>query len=653
MGLEKLVGYIIDQYNKGHSFAQIKEFLIRNNYPPQIVEQAISTAQNSISSQRGSIQSFVEKHLNEGFDADSIRRYLTAYGYPYSEIEKAINSSSPATLGVNHHIDISTKTFMILLILVLVVVGSGFFFMGSGGEKKALLDYNIKTLDKSVKQGSEIRFTHSFKNIGGKKDYDVFVEYFIQNIKDYNVVHRSQETIGIDTLQTSNGIFPIEEDYPPGEYILKAIVTYEDKEARAYDSFEIISSSDDLPQASCTDGIKNQNEKGIDCGGPCAPCSDEPQASCSDGIKNQGEKGVDCGGPCSPCPSCSDGVKNQGEKGIDCGGPCAPCSDEPQASCSDGIKNQGEKGIDCGGPCAPCSDEPQASCSDGIKNQGEKGVDCGGPCSPCTTYETDLSDNQIISEVKKIESDYKKGVSMCQAIQSDVRRDDCFLALATGRLNMSNICDNIASNSKADICYVHFMKLNDFTVCDKIYESFLKRSCKSYENMEGLMNNKDESEEKDTDGNFSSTNETLTDTGQNATNKTSAQERWDEMSKETIGLEDQDELLDIVNDMADKTPTENCNEFGCFNRNFENCTKARFTHDLNMSSTYIHQILGQENEKCKVSTRVTLNRETSLIGKSMICRLNNSMGFETVFNQTLRGLGINSSCSGDLAENYR
>ncbi|MDI3543768.1 MAG: hypothetical protein PWQ28_49 [Candidatus Woesearchaeota archaeon] len=71
--------------------------------------------------------------------------------------------------------------------------------------------------------------------------------------------------------------------------------------------------------------------------------------TCFDGIQNQGEEGVDCGGPCSPCPSCFDGIQNQGEEGIDCGGPCSPCP-----SCFDGIQNQGEEGIDCGGPCPPC-----------------------------------------------------------------------------------------------------------------------------------------------------------------------------------------------------------------------------------------------------------------------------------------------------------
>ncbi|MDP4999802.1 MAG: M43 family zinc metalloprotease [Saprospiraceae bacterium] len=124
--------------------------------------------------------------------------------------------------------------------------------------------------------------------------------------------------------------------------------------------------------ATCNDGIRNQGETGIDCGGPCTAC-----ATCNDGIQNQGETGIDCGGPCTACVSCTDGIQNQGETGVDCGGPCAPCG-----TCTDGIQNQGETGVDCGGPCTPCP-----SCEDGILNQGEEGVDCGGPCAPCPTCE--------------------------------------------------------------------------------------------------------------------------------------------------------------------------------------------------------------------------------------------------------------------------
>ncbi len=74
----------------------------------------------------------------------------------------------------------------------------------------------------------------------------------------------------------------------------------------------------------CTDGIQNGNETGVDCGGDCAPCSGG--ATCSDGVQNGNETGVDCGGSCPACPTCSDGIQNGNETGVDCGGDCSPCT---------------------------------------------------------------------------------------------------------------------------------------------------------------------------------------------------------------------------------------------------------------------------------------------------------------------------------------
>ena len=50
----------------------------------------------------------------------------------------------------------------------------------------------------------------------------------------------------------------------------------------------------------CTDGIQNGDETGVDCGGTnCDPCQVNP--TCNDGIQNGDETGVDCGGSCTPC----------------------------------------------------------------------------------------------------------------------------------------------------------------------------------------------------------------------------------------------------------------------------------------------------------------------------------------------------------------
>jgi hypothetical protein len=114
-----------------------------------------------------------------------------------------------------------------------------------------------------------------------------------------------------------------------------------------------------------------------------------PIATCFDGIRDchdgACETDVDQGGPCkTENASCFDGIKNQNEEGVDCGGVCPPCLTRPQkASCFDALVNchdgACETGVDCGGPCPPCL----PTCSDGVQNQGETGVDCGGACPPC------------------------------------------------------------------------------------------------------------------------------------------------------------------------------------------------------------------------------------------------------------------------------
>jgi uncharacterized protein (TIGR02145 family) len=89
----------------------------------------------------------------------------------------------------------------------------------------------------------------------------------------------------------------------------------------------------------------------------CSADQEEP-ATCSDGIQNGTETGVDCGGAsCPACPieaTCSDGIQNGTETGVDCGGAsCPACPIEP--TCSDGIQNGTETGVDCGGAtCLAC-----------------------------------------------------------------------------------------------------------------------------------------------------------------------------------------------------------------------------------------------------------------------------------------------------------
>lgn len=132
----------------------------------------------------------------------------------------------------------------------------------------------------------------------------------------------------------------------------------------------------------CYDGILNNNEWRVDCGGPnCQECD-----PCTDGIWDpfRGETWRDCGGDCGPCPPCANGIQDGDETGIDCGGSCGGC----ELLCNDGLLNGNEDFVDCqeddpdeDESCPLCPE-----CDDGIMNGSEVGIDCGGAnCAVCCT----------------------------------------------------------------------------------------------------------------------------------------------------------------------------------------------------------------------------------------------------------------------------
>jgi hypothetical protein len=111
-------------------------------------------------------------------------------------------------------------------------------------------------------------------------------------------------------------------------------------------------------------------ETAKNCGGPCRPCDEG--AACK--VHQDCLQGVCTGGVCQP-PTCSDNTRNNNETGIDCGGP-PNC---PRCPAGQGCKvgSDCESSVCWAGMCEP------PKCDDGIKNGDETDWDCGGSCGPC------------------------------------------------------------------------------------------------------------------------------------------------------------------------------------------------------------------------------------------------------------------------------
>jgi len=145
---------------------------------------------------------------------------------------------------------------------------------------------------------------------------------------------------------------------------------------------------------SCNDGDENNGETDVDCGGTCknlmTPKLCQGNQKC--GNIDDCAVGIAQGGSCSGglCVSCSDGAKNGDETGEDCGGDtgCDRCGG------GHGCISNGDCGLDDQGSQLLCSsndpisdgvngfaydsDNSCVSCFDGVKNQDETDVDSGG-----------------------------------------------------------------------------------------------------------------------------------------------------------------------------------------------------------------------------------------------------------------------------------
>jgi formylglycine-generating enzyme required for sulfatase activity len=211
-----------------------------------------------------------------------------------------------------------------------------------------------------------------------------------------------------------------------------------------------VACSSDAPKANpdtCSNGVRDPNEAGLDCGGACSAKCAESQTcklatDCASGscgvalvdntMDPTGGGSVsttaapDCATASCIClpPSGKDGAKNGVETDVDCGGPeaprcnfrqvCAVASDCRSGKCengacaastSDGARNGIETDVDCGGGlpnkcavgrrCLQATDCDSNACvgricqkaahTDGAKNLDETDVDCGGadPIARC------------------------------------------------------------------------------------------------------------------------------------------------------------------------------------------------------------------------------------------------------------------------------
>ena len=381
-----------------------------------------------------SIAAYVNSMLQKGYNLSSIRNELLRSGYSNSEIDEAVRSSY-----IRHEIHLSKTTIAVIaFIFASMIVVASFLYLGQRKSPGELLDLNLEPVATTIAPGHDVIFIKELSNLGSAQKYDVIIRQEIIDSKTNKVITQKIETRAIETFGSTQTKISTSDDTKPGNYILRVMVDYDNKKAVATLPVRIIGAA---KQETCSDGIKNQNEEGIDCGGICKPCEQKAVQcddfnSCTDDIA---ENGACIHNQITPC--CGNNI----------------CEDKEQETCSDCKKRE----------ITLPSSETLDSVKELAKTNPNKAL------QECSKMEVPDIKDACISMI----ADALKSKAYCSQIINPRIKDLCLSNIAQ-LVNDNSICEEISAEARKDSCYSNFFIFSkDYTVCPKISNKALRDSC--------------------------------------------------------------------------------------------------------------------------------------------------------------------------------
>lgn len=392
---------------------------------------------------------YIKSQLQEGYNISAIKDYLLRYGYSSKDVDDAINSIYKPT--IRHEIHLSFTTVLTIILILASVAGiTLFFYFNPQKTATKLLDLNLEPIVTTVQPGENVIFLKELSNLGSSERYDVIIKQEIIDQRTNRIVTQKIETRAIETFGSTQTRILVPQDSKPGDYILRTIVEYDNKRAIATLPVKIVV----FAKETCFDGIKNQNEDGVDCGGICKPCETQ-NFECNDNnpcTNDFVEDEVCVNKPIVPC--CGNNI----------------CEEQEQSSCD----------LDCQIVSKKPSDLMSSESLEEIKELAK--VDPSKALQQCNKFEVpDLRDTCIANI-----GEAQRNKNYCLQISNERIRDLCYKNIAEAT-NDNSICEEISTDGRKDSCYMTFVLDNkDYSVCGKITNTQLRQSCESLRQLNEL-----------------------------------------------------------------------------------------------------------------------------------------------------------------------
>ncbi len=369
---------------------------------------------------------YIKKQIKAGYSVNTIKYYLTKHGYSTQTVNDAINSiSSPEVKHVVHHISKTTIISLAVVSIVLLLIASGiYFYLAKPSQPAQLLDLRTSLLKDNVKGGDKLEFNIELSNLGKTKRYDVVLRHEIIGTEIYN-----QETIAVETSTSKTSYIQLPSELTPKRYTLKTIASYGDKKAFSTFGFNVVKEGEEVT-TSCTENWECSEWQPTTC-----PTTEQQTRTCND-LKN-----------------------------------CGTTLYKPETTRSCTYITDQE-------PSQPTITEKPSDFSgrtiweklDIIKQLA--GSDPNQALNDCPTFEIDSHKDECYFNVAEV----TKSDVICKRIISERTKDKCFSNVA--KLTTDNsICEKIIKQTRKDSCYMNFVNSGDYSICDKIDNSYLKEAC--------------------------------------------------------------------------------------------------------------------------------------------------------------------------------
>lgn len=269
------------------------------------------------------IVDYIQKYHAQGYSLQTLKNFLVKQGYPINEVNEALNYAYKP----EHH---GKSKFIIFLVATIVLVLSISIFLLiisliGGEEEVAKISINVYGDESNIDKGEELLYKVYIENTGTKKSFPVNLKYEL--LKDGTAEKEGNDIMNSEDGEKLYRITPSK----IGSYSLKVTGTYEGKEAYGIFNFNVLSicgdgvcdtnevcDEDCREGPVCGDNICEVNEV---CAEDCEEIPGPVETGCGNNICDQGEDFLNCPADCET-PECGNGKCEISENYYSCSKDC-------------------------------------------------------------------------------------------------------------------------------------------------------------------------------------------------------------------------------------------------------------------------------------------------------------------------------------------